>query len=331
MRRCRDGFALTISFGLLLFIPCLVFGEEPGNITIKFPGLIYLVHPDKKDPLGSGTMTLDPNTKVWNQVYEDFDQFARVSPDGRLIAMNLFLKGAGPVGLHVIDFSGKKPPVRISETPRTGVVAWSADGKEILTAGLSPPRVYKYQRVGIDGTVKQKLPIAETARVFDWSPNGQWLAYVDLQKPERPVKIVHANGTGERLILASTDPIPEFGGTIGFRPRFSPDGHKLLFDTILFEKKNNVPVKAKRTSLLLADIETGKVEEILVRREKDLAFGACWSPDGKMLAVVVDEGEAKGVGEPRKSHVAIVSLEGEVLRSIPMPEANFARNVFEWR
>jgi hypothetical protein len=85
-----------------------------------------------------------------------------------------------------------------------------------------------------DGT-RQKIADErdQRARV---SPDGQWLLTQSIRKtPERPLNLIHPDGTGTRTLLASIDPVPEFGGRMGFTCRFSPDGRKVLTELIDIE------------------------------------------------------------------------------------------------
>ena len=69
---------------------------------------------------------------------------------------------------------------------------------------------------------------------------------------------------------------------------FSPDGSQLAF--------LRRDVNTDRTSLIIADTETGKDERILLQPEKPQKItgrGVSWSPDGNLIVVGVSDAQGK--------------------------------------
>jgi Tol biopolymer transport system component len=318
--------------GLLALAPPGAYGQEardPGA-KVKLPGRIFLSSFDKDDPLRGITM-IDPNDGTWQGITDERTAMARISPDGRLVALNPFGAGGADPGLRVYRTSGGGMPVKVSE--RRGNPCWSPDGKTLLIATPAPGNVREteFWRVAADGSREERLPIPATERVLDWSPDGRWLVSFSLREtPDRPVYLMHPDGTGERLLLASADPVPEYGGSLGIRAHFSPDGRKALFDHIVFAEGVRPP-KHESSSLIELDVESGRLRRFFERKGADFSFSSCWSPDGKAIAVLVVEGDLISPLRPSKTHVEIVDTDGRVFGTVPVPGAGISRNLIDWR
>jgi Tol biopolymer transport system component len=296
----------------------------------KLSGRIFVSCFGQDDPL-KGVVTIDPDDGTWQGITDDRNPMARVSPDGSLVALSRLVPGDPDPGLRIYRTSGEGMPVKVSE--KRGNVCWSPDGKAIL---ITVPvagnlRESEFWRVAADGSREERVPIPATERVLDWSPDGRWLVSFSLRKtPDRPVYLVRPDGTGERLLLASADPVPEYGGKLGIRAHFSPDGRKILFDHATFEDDVRPP-KLESTSFLEVDVESGRMRRFFETKGGDFFNSSCWSPDGKAIAVLVTEGNPISPFQGSKTQIKIVDLEGRVLGAHPLPGVGTARNVIDWR
>jgi len=306
-------------------------GAAQGRVSgSKRAGHIYLMAVGD-DPL-RGAVAIDPNDGSWRKIANEIHQQARVSPDGRRLAIRRFLRGTPDPGLWIYDTTGEKDAFRVSE--RQGNPLWSPDGSEILLAAIMGRGQVEYWRMPADGAREARVPFPTTELVLDWSPDGQWIVSASMRKrPERPIYLTHPDGTGERLLLAASDPVPQIGGTIGLSGRFSRDGRKVLFTHGIQEKVGR-PAAFTSTALLLLDVDGGPPRRFFERANDGLTTSASWSPDGKELAVHVLGNDPGQPAERATSRIEVLDIEGRVLKKIPLPDPGsvmIARNILDWR
>src|SRR5262249_35781365 len=68
------------------------------------PGKIYLM--TVGDDVMRGAVAVDPNDGTWRKIASEPHQQARVSPDGRKLAIRRFLRGEPDPGLWIYDTTG---------------------------------------------------------------------------------------------------------------------------------------------------------------------------------------------------------------------------------
>ncbi len=314
--------------------------RDPGLAArVKFPGRIFISCPSQGDP-HRGVIGVDPDAGTWRSITDDRSLFARVSPDGRFVAMSRY--AAEDPGMHIYRTSGEGMPVKVSE--RQGHPCWTPDGTAILisapatsvpVAGNIRKSEYESWRVAADGSREERVPLLPTESVLDWSPDGRWLVTQSFRKtPDRPIYLVHSDGTGERQILAASHPVPEYGGVLKAWAHFSPDSRKVLFGHAILDEDVRPPkIGIESTSLLELDVESGRMRRFLERKGGDYFNTSCWSPDGKSIAVLVVEGNPADVREASKSktHVEIVDADGHALGTVPLPGVGGLRTIIDWR
>src|SRR4051794_15924150 len=85
-------------------------GVAQGKVSGgRRPGQIYLTAVGQDDVL-RGVVAIDPNDGTWRRIAEEVHQQARVSPDGRRLAVRRFSRGRPDPGLWVYDTTGEKDP-----------------------------------------------------------------------------------------------------------------------------------------------------------------------------------------------------------------------------
>jgi Tol biopolymer transport system component len=142
--------------------------------------------------------------------------------------------------------------------------------------------------------------------------------------------LMHPDGTGEKQLLAASNPVAEIGGLIGMHGRFSRDSRKVLFSRVVLDNDAR-PVAFKSADLLLVDVDGAPPKRFLERVGADFPTSACWSPDGKEIAVLVIDQLALPPDRGPESRIEIVDLDGNVLEKIALPGKAFARDLLEWR
>jgi hypothetical protein len=296
-------------------------------------------------------IAIDPATGKWQEIVEDGDG-VRLSPDGRTLVFNR----TEPPGTRAR--AAKRPPrnysfsagIWISDArgknnqgekiyDKRGVPIWSPDGKYLVgteqeplfdndndedkdKARTTPAWKDETWRIDADGKNPTRLTIPDTDAVEDWSPDGQWFVTCSDRHPPY--------GRGYQLYLMKTDGAQErrlTRGGLNCGARFSPDGKKIVFIHQTAKAGN---------SLWTMDVDGKNAREILA--EINLAFphGACWSPDGKQLAVVmlnweqVVNGRRVGIANPR---IEVMNADGSDRRQLKLqgPSFTYIGSLGDWR
>jgi Tol biopolymer transport system component len=136
-----------------------------------------------------------------------------------------------------------------------------------------------------------------------FSPDGQWVAYVEVQGRRAILKRSRPDGSQALQLTA-----PPMGV---YLPRWSPDGKRIAFSGTLPGK----PEKA-----YVVSSEGGAPEQVLPgeRREVDVD----WSPDGRSLIFGRPPGGMAEKGLPKAIH--LVDLETKQVSTLPHSEGLFA-------
>jgi WD40 repeat protein len=188
-------------------------------------------------------------------------------------------------------------------TARVYLASWSADGKEIITAGSDG--TIRAWDAGNGGELR-RIDFTKQLVVLDISADGRRAVLGGGKQPEVPGFWVIDTVTGRELFSTTDLPKPSKAHSAAF----SPDGKR-------------VALGAFRFLIKIIDLSTGREERTLttedlpatakfrtIRGVSDLAF----SPDGKLFATVVN-------GEP----TMVVTWEAATGRPIPqVPQLSVA-------
>jgi RNA polymerase sigma factor (sigma-70 family) len=281
------------------------------------PGKIYIAV-DRADRRGIGgivrrLMALDPNTGATTDIFDECSIRPRVSPDGRSVAYApknvLWVRGldpnSKPRGIFVAvggDIAGS-PPV------------WSPDGKQLiisLSHRVENGWIYTTTRTSVDGSRREELAVPPEDLVQDWSVDGRWI----LTASQRGAKIgwqldvMRPDGTEPRRITEGGN---AFGG------RFSPDGRRVLY-------ADNA--RGKQSGIWVVDVD-GKNCRLVFPFDRKMNGSACWSPDGKAIAITVN-GIDRAPGAPRRVPVVVMDLDGGHRLEIDIPNGGMT-DMPDWR
>jgi Tol biopolymer transport system component len=290
--------------------------QNPGVSTP--PGRIFA----RVQPLGpedeQGIIAITPADGSWRWV-EQMPGLARMSPDGHTLAFLGPIEPNATRGIWTRDLRGGDPPRRISEL--TGIPVWSPDGNWIVTSSRASGAAEKLSqfetwRMNAEGSDYVKLPVPETDVVVDWSPDGRWLLMRSFRGiGDNQMRIMHPDGTGLRSLAEGMDYYRD--------PRYSPDGLSVVFST-----------NAQEGSALWIVGVDGKGRRQVSLEPKRYAR-ACWSPDGKWLAIglldvhVSEDGHLVFDHDQLNCRIEVLSVEGEDRRRLNLPKGLIT--LCDWR
>jgi Tol biopolymer transport system component len=171
------------------------------------------------------------------------------------------------------DGSGQR---RLSPGQRTGYEpSWSPDGTQI---------VFQYDGLWIaDAVTGATSPLPLDRSLLEnpylvkpsWSPNGEWIAFINESGTQGDIFLVRPDGTDLRRLTGSDD-ISRDGNVV-----WSPDGRQLAFSAI----------RGGRIEIYLMDIEealpgtdSAPQRQLTVSSASIQNFVTSWSPDGSRIA-----------------------------------------------
>jgi Tol biopolymer transport system component len=246
-----------------------------------------------------GIIAIDPETGKWTKITGDGNR-PRVSPDGETL---IFVRENA---VWNCDTKGADNPGKITDLG--SLPLWSADGKSLVVnkGNFDKKWTHHHWRMAADGSDAKKLPIPETDEVDDWSPDGKWFVAVSDRHPPHgrgyQLYVMRPDGTEQRRLTK--------GGGLNVYPRFSPDSRRLVYLRQTAKEGN---------SIWVVDVDGTNARQIMKEEGQVTPDFACWSPDGKRLAVVRFTTERDR--EDADTHIEIMDADGQNRRRLNIANA----------
>ncbi len=253
-------------------------------------GKIYVISSD-------GTLiAIDPQTGEKEEVLSIRTDRPRISPDGLSVAYQvgsgLWVRGLGKDAepKQVLDLgkeSAGSPP------------AWSG-GKQVVISpghtseGPNSHWVFTTVRVNVDGSGHEELAIPPEDGVQDCSSDGRWLLIASSRNAKMgwQLYVMRPDGKEERRITEKGNP---------FYARFSPDGRRVLYTDQGLREQSGIWV---------VDVDGTNRRRIFPLDSKTQG-SACWSLDGKRVAIALGDRGAQGAAEAAQPfRVVVMDLDG---------------------
>ena len=197
--------------------------------------------------------------------------FSTVTPGSS--GRRIFVQGTQRRGEMVRYDSSSKQFVPFLGGISANDVAFSRDGKWIAYVTIPD---YILWRSRIDGSERLQLTYSAAAALPRWSPDGTRIAYssAEIGKPWKIFLISAQGGNPEELL---PEPLGEMDVT------WSPDGQQLAFGRVSSGVSSALDIQ-------IVDLKTRKSSSLA---GSEGLFSPRWSPDGRYLAAVNEEGSKK--------------------------------------
>ena len=254
-------------------------------------------------------MAVDSMTGARTNLLDHCGMRPRVSPDGKLLAFER------EDALWILGLNGNAEPRKLVELGGSSLGSppiWSPDGKQIV---ISLAHAQAARQVNIDGTgsVDSRVPPGDL--VLDWSSDGRWLLTASHRNAKNGwvLYIMRPDGTEQRRITSEGNP---------FYARFSPDGRRVLYTDNGLGQQSGIWVVS-------ADGKNARRVFPEPNPPFETNTSACWSPDGKRIAIILAGLQRRGP-PPFPAQIVVMDLDGGHRSEIKIPGAGMS-DMPDWR
>ena len=261
-----------------------------------------------------GLTAVDPRTGEATSILIRCKNRPKVSPDGRRVAFEwdnaIWVRELDRLDepRKLLDLEGG--PLHFAS------IVWSADGSKLLLSlghreeARARPR-FRTVRINADGSGREDLKgIPIDHDVQDWSVDDRLVTASTLNaKIGWDLYAMKLDGSDRRQITEGGNP---------FYARIAPDGKRLLYADGTTEERRGIWV---------ARLD-GTDRRLVLPVAGSQVWSACWSPDGKRIAVLINDNPKDGA--PRKDRLVLQEVDGPGRTEFPLPDLKMA-DMPDWR
>lgn len=228
----------------------------------------------------NGIFVMNDNGGGRRQLTYKDDSRPRWSPDGTHIAFVRHDDGDDQrFQIYVMNVDGTNLQQLTHVGEQNGMPAWSPDGKKIVfDSNRSGSREFHVLELATQN-ITQLTGLEEPHRPAapDWSPDGQQIAYEKfIKRPgvhHKNIWVMNADGTNPKPLLP--DPNPEDPTIFRSRPRWSPDGSRILFTVSTGEWQSRLVIATIGGGIKVLDLKEKLGEKMLIH--------GTWMDDGRSI------------------------------------------------
>ena len=200
------------------------------------------------------------------------------SPDGKEIAFTSNISGR--MNIWTVPSEGGWPKQLTISEQRQNAPSWSSDGKWIAyvsdTDGDELWDIWLVNPKTGETTNLTLSPKVEEGRAY-WSPDSKRIAYQTRPKDKAPYEIdVMEIATHKTTHITQNTADDQLNSV----PTWSHDGKFLAFTRDYADEKNS--------DVMIADMATGKIENLTNHGKDQLFTAEAWSPDDKTILITSD-------------------------------------------
>lgn len=228
---------------------------------------------------------MNDNGGARRQLTDKDDSRARWSPDGTRIAFHRNDDNNDQISdVYVIHADGTNLQQLTHYGGITGKPAWSPDGQNIVfhSEHNGNLEIYVIELATQNITQLTGIEEAHNATAPDYSPDGQRLVYEkSIKRPglhHKNIWVMNADGTNPKPLLP--DPKLEDQIIIRSRPRWSPDGSRILFTESIGEWKSRIVIATIGGGTKVLDLKEKLGDRMLIH--------GTWMDDGQSILLGVE-------------------------------------------
>ncbi len=174
--------------------------------------------------------------------------------------------------------------------------SFSPDGSRLMLV-----RDGQVVTMAVDGTDIEAV-LTGSVRAPEWSPDGQWLVWVDASTEQ--LEIMRLDGSGRRTIAAPV------AGSIYTDPTWSPTG-----DRLAFVRADYATSETTSGAIIVTNLQTNLSVELPLANGRG-AERPTWSPDGRRLAFCVPVGSPLVLRTMIRRQIQLWTVASGAVRSI---------------
>lgn len=290
------------------------FKKPTNKLTEKLSGTIFgtaILFDSKKDRVGGNQkiIAISPETGDFNEITANATLIS-ISPDSK----NIIYQNVNSNSLFTVptDFSAQPKNHRLSH----GGACWISSDQFIANVNAEVKRDYYGEEYWaqeseksifrMSGEKLSTIPLPPLYDVYDVSKDAKWIA---MQWD------THSHMNGARIFLSKIDgselkPIAQKREEYYWHPRFSPDGKSVLAKHLNAHDGGTLSLR-----ILALD---GSREVAISLKNLGEVESACWSPDGKHIAIKAYLEISDDSGPARLRHLVITNADATEVKKIEL-------------